>query len=123
MSILGTVLIGALLFRGALWVVDTPTFVDLTIVNPTAYDVYVDARSSGDPALVGLGRVRHGREAGFDGVLDQGDVWVFEFDYGGVDAGSLEVTREDLVDSDWRVEVPTAVATELEAAGIGLPPP
>ena len=113
----------ALLLRGALWIVDDPTFVDVTVANPTPYDVYVDARSGGDPAVVGIGAIHHEGETTFEGVLDQGDVWVFEFAYAGVEAGSVEVSGDQLEAAGWRVEVPTSVAAELEAAGVVAPAP
>jgi len=46
-------------------------------------------------------------------VLDQGDDWIFSFSSGGVDGGSMRVSRAKLADDGWRVVVPGSVIRRL----------
>lgn len=104
------VLLGARAFEG-------PSFVDeVTIVNPTRYDVDVDV-SGADGRLLGLSYVGSGQTLIVQDTIDQGDTWIFHFTYGGTDAGSLRLDRGELAAADWTVEVPTAVADRLADAG------
>ena len=48
-------------------------------------------------------------------VLDQGDDWVFSFSSGGVDGGSLRVSRAKLAADGWRLVVPDSVIQRLQA--------
>jgi hypothetical protein len=49
-----------------------------------------------------------------DDVLDQGDEWLFSFSSGGVDGGTLRVSRAKLAAGDWRVEIPESVVQRLQ---------
>ncbi|MGQ0431524.1 MAG: hypothetical protein ACT452_03840 [Microthrixaceae bacterium] len=99
------------------WMVRGPDFVDrVTIANPTAFDVDVNVAGS-DGALLDLAYVIAGETKVVRGVIDQGDVWIFHFSYGGTDAGKLRLDRTRLERSGWRVEIPEAVADRLDAAG------
>jgi hypothetical protein len=106
----------------ALLLLDVPSTVDLTVENPSAYDVDIDARRPGDFKVLGLGTSETGTTRSFHQVIDRGDTWIFEFSTAGVPAGSLEVAREDLADNGWRVVIPERVTDELRRAGVETPP-
>jgi hypothetical protein len=111
-TVLFAVLIGALA-----WALRSPTFVPrVEVVNETPYNVNVDI--SGERGRIGLGTVTTGSSLEFSEVLDEGDTWIFEFSYGGVDAGELSVERAVLEEQDWTVEVPAEVGDQLESEGI-----
>jgi hypothetical protein len=46
-------------------------------------------------------------------VIDMHDTWVFRFTHEGVDAGEVEVSRDQLAHNGWKVEVPARVAQQL----------
>ena len=93
------------------------TVARVTIRNPHAWNATVDVSRPGGGA-VGLGTAVRGRSARFQEVVDQGDVWVFAFRYGGVDGGSLRVARSELERSRWTVTVPEGFAERMRAARV-----
>lgn len=104
------------------WLVRGPDFVDrVTIANRTALDVDVNVAGS-DGGLLDLTYIAAGETKSVRDVIDQGDIWVFHFSYGGTDAGTLRLDRTRLAQNGWRVEIPEAVADRLDAAGHEPPP-
>ena len=94
-----------------------PDLVDrVTIENTTMFDVDVDVSGS-DDRLLNLTHVEARETTTVRDVIDQGDVWVFHFSYGGTNAGTLRLEREELERQGWTVAVPPEVAARLEAAG------
>jgi hypothetical protein len=99
------------------WLVRGPDFVDrVTIANPTAFDVDVSVSGS-DGGVLDLTYITAGETKVVRSVIDQGDVWIFRFSYGGTDAGTLRMDRMKLEQNDWRVVIPKAVEDRLDAAG------
>lgn len=89
---------------------------DLTVTNPTDFAVEVRV-GSGDGSWLGLGTVQPGGEQLFEGVTDQGEVWVFEFRYGDEPLTTVEVPRAELSERDWTLSVPESVAESLRERG------
>ena len=111
-------LAGLALLRVASVAMATPDTVDhVTIVNETQYGVDVDLRSSEASSRLLLGRALPGTSTGRNQVLDAGDVWIFSFLRAGVDAGEVELTRDQLESADWRVTVPDSVVAAIEQSG------
>ena len=56
-------------------------------------------------------------------VLDQGDDWIFGFSSGGIDGGSVRVSRAKLAADGWRLVVPEAVVARLQSVAVrpGVP--
>ena len=48
-------------------------------------------------------------------VLEQGDEWIFGFSSGGVDGGSVRVSRAKLAADGWRLSIPDAVLARLQS--------
>lgn len=95
-----------------------PRHVDhITIQNASPYSLTVSVADRGRVAFVGLGVVPREGQRTFGEVLDQGDLWVFRFAYGGEEAAELPVTRTVLQQNHWTVQVPEEVASTLGALG------
>jgi hypothetical protein len=90
-----------------------PTVDRITIVNRTAYDFNVEvARPDGGGWLpVTIAEARSEDVA--EDVIDQGRLWMFRFLHWGDPVSELSLTRADLVEGRWRVEVPEEVEERL----------
>ncbi len=87
----------------------------ITVVNPTAYRLEVEASGPRDGRTLKLGAVESQSQASFRDVSDQGQLWFFEFLYAGEEVGGLAVREDRLKDRDWRVVVPMDVEVHLRA--------
>lgn len=102
-------------FVGLERLVRGPGFVDRIVVhNPT--DQLIDVHVTGhdrngwlDIAIVEPHRTTNTRD-----VIDQGDTWIFEFRSPGYKGGELEMSRAELEQSRWRIEIPADVATRSQ---------
>jgi hypothetical protein len=92
----------------------------LTFDNPTDYALAIEVRPAGDPAWTSAGSVAQRSTGVVEEVVDQGELWVFRFDSQGRSGGELRLTRAELEQSGWRVEVPHEVGARL--AQNGAPP-
>lgn len=115
-----TVVVGAVLIAGMSVLLADPPRVDLVVENPTDYDVNVDVRSADGGSQLGLGTVGSGSSKPFALVIDQGERWLFEFSYGGVEPSPVEVSRETITTGT--VVVPDAAEDEFRQAGLTPPP-
>lgn len=89
----------------------------ITVANGTPYNVEVAVGKPDSTRRVSLGTVRREASGVFEGVLDQGKRWVFQFSYGGSDAGAVTLDGESLRAAHFVVDVPTAVADRLRSLG------
>ncbi|MFN2526859.1 MAG: hypothetical protein ABR505_11450 [Actinomycetota bacterium] len=97
-------------------------FVDrIVFVNETDYHVHVDVRTS-TGGWLGLTTVSAGETAQVAEVIEQGDMWTFRFSYGRYQPVQLDFTRNELIDADWRVEVPPELEEKLRDDGVPVPP-
>jgi len=95
-----------------------PATVDqVTVVNPTDYGLEVSLLAGSD-SRYDLGWVWDHSERDLRDVADVGDTWTFRFRYAGVVAGEQTTTRAELAANGWRIQIPTAVADQLAAAGV-----
>ncbi len=120
--LIALVVTGALLAVGLIKLasaaIATPKFVPrVTFVNSTPYGVDVDLRNSDRGGVVLLGRALPEQSTAKHEVYDGGDRWIFEFTRGGVVAGEIEMTRDVLDRTGWRVTVPASVEQRLADAG------
>jgi hypothetical protein len=110
------VLAGALLCVAMAYALRAPDFVPrVSVENPSALDINVSVRSTPDGPRLLLATVPGGRAVNNQDVLDQGDEWIFAFSSGGVDGGTLRVTRAKLAGDDWRVTIPDDVVARLRS--------
>ena len=114
-----TVLIGVLILLAAC---DNVAYVDrIVLVNETDYvaDIAVRGDTGG---WLGLTRVPAHETREVEQVVDQGSVWTFRFSYGKYDPVELEMSKAELRDGGWRVQVPAELEERLQAEGVSPPP-
>jgi hypothetical protein len=90
-----------------------PTVDRITVANPTEYDLEVHVTGEERDGWLPMIIVEARSEDSVRGVIDQGDLWIFQFRYLGAAIGETSVSREELERSGWRVEVPEAVEERL----------
>ncbi|HZQ75753.1 MAG TPA: hypothetical protein VFE55_00375 [Acidimicrobiia bacterium] len=90
----------------------------ITVNNPTPYHLEIDAAGTGRSRAVTLGPIGREQEKTFEGVIDQGDEWIFRFASGGTGGGEMRVSRAQLTQDGWKITISDDVARRLEAAGV-----
>jgi hypothetical protein len=96
-------------------------FVDgIVIDNPTAFPANVDVSGDSKDGWLSLTTSEPRSTGTVAQVFEQGSVWIFRFSYSGYEE-ELELARSDLVDSNWRVEVPESFGEALRDRGV-VPP-
>ena len=99
-----------------------PGFIDqVEIANPTRYPADVDVRGR-TGGWLDLTTAPAGDTREIGAVSDQGEEWTFRFAYGDHAEVDLTVSRTELADAGWRVEVPRELEDELQAEGVPVPP-
>jgi hypothetical protein len=115
LPVIALVVAGALLVVGVAYALRDPDVVArVTVDNPSSLEVNVDVQPSSDGPHLALTVVTPESESTTRDVLDQGDDWVFSFSSGGVEGGTLHVSRAKLAADGWRVVVPEDVITRLQ---------
>ncbi len=100
-----------------------PDFVDrITIVNDTDYPADVDVSDEKRSGWLGLTVVESGSRSTVEEVLDQGEGWIFRFDYAGEHAEEVAISRRELQATNWTVEVPDSFGARLKDMGVPPPP-
>lgn len=107
---------GQLLLRG-------PSFIDaVKIVNLSEYDIHVEVNGGDQDGWLSVTTAdNHATTTAVD-VVDQGTTWVFRFSAQGRQGGELRITRTDLKQTDWTIQIPDHVTTRIREEGV-LPPP
>lgn len=101
---------------------ENPTFVErVEILNDTEYTANVDVRGQRGGWLQLTTVEAHDRSEVRE-VIDQGSSWIFSFKYGPHDPVQTTLTKEELIDSDWQVQVPDEFQESLRAEGVPPPP-
>lgn len=96
----------------------SPQTVDqITIVNSTGYDLDVDVAGPEQRSWLPVAIADANSEELSEEVIDQGEVWVFRFVHWGDPVGELSLTRAQLVEEGWRVEVPEEIEERLRQLG------
>jgi hypothetical protein len=100
------------------------SFVDeVTIVNDTEFSANVDVAGRDGGGWLGLTVVGPESSRTVGEVIDQGAVWIFRFDYVGKHHEEVEISRGELEQNDWTVEVPQSFEQRLRDLGVPPPPP
>lgn len=94
----------------------------ITFVNNGAFPAEVAVSGSPDSGWVGIGVALDNERTVFEEVLDQGEGWVFRFDYVGKHQVELEISRSELEESGWTVEVPPEFDAKLRELGYSPSP-
>jgi hypothetical protein len=90
----------------------------ITVDNTTPFHLEIDAAGTGPARAVTVGPIGREQQKTFDGVIDQGDEWIFRFASGGTDGGEMRISRAELQQDGWKVTVGEDVARRLQAAGV-----
>jgi hypothetical protein len=110
------VVVGTLLVVGMVFALRDPDVVSrVTVENPGRLAVNVDVSGGPDDPHLILAPVPADGSATTRDVLDQGDEWIFHFTSGGVDGGTVRVSRAKLAANGWRVVVPESVTARLQS--------
>jgi len=98
------------------------SFVDeVTIVNQTEYPAHVEVTNRNRDGWLGLTVVDAHSTSAVAETIDQGEVWIFRFDYLGKHHELVEISKRELERNDWTVEVPAAFEQQLRARGMIRP--
>jgi hypothetical protein len=99
------------------------SFVDeLSIVNETEYSANVEVTDENRDGWLELGLVEPNSTIVIEDVIDQGDVWIFRFDYLGKYQEEVELSSSELAQSEWSVQVPQSFEQSLRDMGVPPPP-
>jgi hypothetical protein len=93
---------------------------EITIANPTSYDIAVEVTGPARESWLPVAIVQAGTEDATNDVLDQGEVWVFRFLHWGEPLTELSLTRAELERNGWRVDIPADLEERLQQ--LGRPP-
>jgi hypothetical protein len=98
-----------------------PTVDQITVANPTDYDLEIHVTGEGRGGWLPMIIIEARSEDVVRGVIDQGEVWIFQFRHLGDAVGELSLGRAELEGSGWRFEVPAQVEERLQQLGRGSP--
>jgi major membrane immunogen (membrane-anchored lipoprotein) len=113
LAVAGSILLGAC---------SGPDFVErVTFVNDGEYSAHTEVTDGQRSGWIGLTTVRPESSTTVERIIDQGEVWVFRFEYAGYEE-EVRIPRGDLERSAWRVEVPESYAAALRSLGVPPPP-
>jgi hypothetical protein len=98
------------------------SFVDeLSIINNTEYSANVEVTDGDREGWLRLNSLEPNSTTVIEDVIDQGEIWIFRFDYLGRYQVEMEVPSSELAQNDWSIEVPQSFEQDLR--DMGLPPP
>jgi hypothetical protein len=97
------------------------SFIERVVIeNNTVYAARVEVRGR-EGGWLALTTVRQESTREVREVIDQGDLWVFRFTYAGYESFDVEISRKELEESGWSVEVPQELEEALRGQGVPLP--
>jgi hypothetical protein len=99
------------------------SFVDsITIVNDTDFPAQTEVAGADRNSWLLLAHAQQRQTTTVEEVIDQGETWIFRFDYIGKHEEEVEVSRRELEQDDWTIEVPLSFEQRLRALGVPIPP-
>jgi hypothetical protein len=99
------------------------SFVDeLSIINDTEYSANVEVTDGDRDGWLRLESLEPNSTTVIEDVIDQGEVWIFRFDYLGRHQVEIEVPARELAQNDWSIEVPESFEQDLRDMGVPPPP-
>jgi hypothetical protein len=105
--------IGACIFLFGSACSDVSFIAEVTIVNDTEYPAHVDVTDGTGDEWMGLTSVDPQSTMTVEEVIDQGEMWVFRFDYIGKYQEEVEVSRRELEQNGWTIDVPSSFEQRL----------
>ncbi len=99
------------------------SFVDgVTIVNDTEYSANIDVASKAGDGWLLVTSVEPQSTTVVEEVIDQGEKWIFRFDYVGRYDQEVEISRRELEQNGWTIEVPQSFEQRLRELKVSPPP-
>ncbi|MDQ3662677.1 MAG: hypothetical protein M3454_16805 [Actinomycetota bacterium] len=99
------------------------SFVDeVAIVNDTEYSANIDVTDETRDGWLLLTSVEPESTTTVEEVIDQGETWIFRFDYIGKYEEEVEISRRELERGDWTIEVPESFEQRLRDLDFSPPP-
>ncbi|WP_040494073.1 hypothetical protein [Ilumatobacter nonamiensis] len=93
-----------------------PDRVTVTIDNPSDHRLYINASTPDDASLSFVTIVGPRATKSMPDVIDRGSTWVLHLRTAGAPAGTVEVSRADLVNGS--AVIPSTIDDDLAAAGV-----
>jgi hypothetical protein len=103
---------------GMLVIHDPRRVSELTLVNESEYDIKVYAADGDHDGWSGLPTVERESSRTIPHVIDHGDEWVFAVNAQGRHLGELTLTRDELEQDGWQVEIPPGLAADIRDEGV-----
>jgi len=98
------------------------SFVDeVAVVNDTEFSANIDVTGETRDGWLLLTSVEPQSTKTVEEVIDQGETWIFRFDYVGKYEEEVEISRSDLERSDWTIEVPQSFEQRLRDLNFSPP--
>ncbi len=116
------VVLAAVLFAAVRLLEDPARVSNLTIHNPSEFDIEVEITSPSHDGWLRLTGVPVTAATQYSDVLDPGDTWVFSFQAQGRDGGEVSIPKAQLAAAGWQLDVPQQVIDRLRAAGAPASP-
>lgn len=99
------------------------SFVDeVAVVNDTEYSANIDVSGKAGDGWLLLTTVEPQSTTTVEEVIDQGEMWIFRFDYVGKYDQEVEMSRRQLEQDDWTIEVPRSFEQRLRELDFSPPP-
>lgn len=93
-----------------------PDRVEVTITNPTDHRLYINSSTPEDGSITYVTVVEPRSTTISHPAIDRGDEWVLHLRTLGTPAGTIAVTRSELVDGSFTI--PVSINDDLAAAGV-----
>jgi hypothetical protein len=99
------------------------SFVDeVAVVNDTEYSANIDVTGKIQNGWLLLTSMEPHSKTTVKEVIDQGETWIFRFDYIGKYKEEVEISRRELERSNWTIEVPQSFEQRLRDLKFSPPP-
>ena len=93
-----------------------PDRVEVTITNPTDHRLYINSSTADDGSISYVTVVEPRSTSTSHPAIDRGDNWVLHLRTLGTPAGTMTVTRSELIDGSFTI--PISINDDLAAAGV-----
>lgn len=99
------------------------SFVDeVAVVNDTEYSANIDVTSETRDGWLLLTSVEPHSTTIVKEIIDQGETWIFRFDYIGKYEQEVDFSRRELERSNWTIDVPQSFEQRLRDLNFSPPP-
>ena len=94
----------------------------VTFQNSTPYELTVETSGGDGDGWLPIGTIDRRSATQFGEIYDMGDAWEFRVWAQGAEVGRFRLTRAQLEQSGWRVQIPRKIGDVLAGAGVERQP-